>query len=186
MRTLVLLFSLLIFVSLAACGGRTVVESDLGVKSAPDWVNEGSQALNDRGGRLFQGVGQAPAMDDPSLQISAADNRARAEVARVLTTYVDLAASDFASAAASGGQTVSQQAISQQLRTASQMNLSGAKIIARWKEKKSGTIYSLAELDMNQVKQTLTMAKEMNDDVKRYMSDNAENLFDRFVQEKKQ
>jgi hypothetical protein len=182
--TLWLLFPLLF--ALAACGGKTVVESDLGVKGAPDWVNEGSQALNEKDGRLFHGVGQAPAMDDASLQISAADNRARAEVARILSSYVDLAASDYASAAVSGGEKVSQLSVSQQLRSATQMNLSGARIIAHWKDKKSGTMYALAELDMKQVKDTLATAKDMNADVRRYMNDNAENLFDRLSQEKKQ
>jgi len=185
MRKLVLLVIPLVL-GLAACGGRTVVESDLGVKGAPDWVNEGSQALNDKGGRLFHGVGQAPAMDDASLQISTADNRARAEVARILSSYVDLAASDYGSAAVSGGEKASQLAVSQQLRTATQMNLSGARIIAHWKDKKSGTVYSLAELDMKQVKETLSTAGDMNADLRRYMRDNADNVFDRLSQEKKQ
>jgi hypothetical protein len=66
------------------------------------------------------------------------------------------------------------------------MNLSGARIIAHWLDKKSGIIYSLAELDMNQVKGTFAAAKDMNADVKRYMESNADNLFDRLSQEKKQ
>ena len=49
---------------LAACAGQTKVESDLGIKGAPDWVNEGSQAVNDKKGRLIQGVGSAPNLGD--------------------------------------------------------------------------------------------------------------------------
>jgi hypothetical protein len=186
MRKLVLLLVVPLAMGLVACSGKTVVESDLGITGAPDWVNEGSQALNDKNGRLFHGVGQAPSMDDPSLQVSVADNRARAEVARILSSYVDLAASDYSSAAVSGNEKVSQVAVSQQLRSATQMNLSGARIIAHWRDKKSGIIYSLAELDMNQVKGTFAAAKDMNADVKRYMESNADNLFDRLSQEKKQ
>ena len=164
-----------------------MVESNLGIKGAPDWVNEGSQALNDKDGRLFHGMGQAPVMsDDPSLQLSVADNRARAEIARVLSSYVDQAANDYTSAAAASGENVSQQAVSQQLRSATQMNLSGARIIARWRNPKTGIIYALAELDMKQVKQSLATAKDMNDGVRRYLDAHADNLFDRFSQEKKQ
>ncbi|MCG6934911.1 MAG: hypothetical protein LJE73_03325, partial [Proteobacteria bacterium] len=83
---------------LAACASKTTVESDLGISGAPDWVNEGTQYLNDKDGRLFHGVGQAPAMGDESLQISTADNRARAEVARILTSYLDVVSNDYTSA----------------------------------------------------------------------------------------
>jgi hypothetical protein len=170
---------------LAACAGRTVVESDLGIRGAPDWVNEGSQALNDQGGRLIHGVGQAPAMDDPALQISTADNRARAEIARVFSTFVDMAANDYVSAAATGGERASLQQVSQQIRNSTQVNLSGARIIAHWKDKRSGTVYSLAELDMQQVKGTLGAARDMNEDVRRYLDASTDNIFDRLVQEKK-
>ena len=168
----------------AACSGRTVVESDLGVRGAPDWVNEGSQALNDRGGRLFHGVGQAPAMGDASLQIATADNRARAEIARVLSSYMDLAADDYANASVAGESRTSVQQTSSQIRNSTQLHLSGARIIARWKDKRTGAVYSLAELDMNTVKATLATARDMNQDARQYLDANADNLFDRFVQEK--
>lgn len=170
---------------LFGCSGKTVVESDLGLKGAPDWVNEGSQALNDQSGRLFHGVGQAPVMDDPYLQLSVADNRARAEIARVLSSYMDLAASDYLASSAAGGQRETLQSVSQQLRNNTQVNLSGARIIAHWKDKKSGIVYALAELDMKQLKDTLSAARDMNEDVKRHLGVNADNIFDRLVQEKK-
>ena len=34
---------------LVGCSSKTMVESDLGIKGAPDWVNEGTQILNDKG-----------------------------------------------------------------------------------------------------------------------------------------
>ncbi|MDO8412765.1 MAG: hypothetical protein Q7S51_03125, partial [Gallionellaceae bacterium] len=46
---------------LAACSSPTKVESNLGLKGAPDWVNKGSSAVNDKDGRLFHGVGSASA-----------------------------------------------------------------------------------------------------------------------------
>lgn len=73
--------------ALAACSSRTVVTSNLGIKGAPDWVNQGSQALSDHDGRLIHGIGSAPAMNDLSLQTSVADERARSEVARVLSSF---------------------------------------------------------------------------------------------------
>ena len=170
---------------LAACASKTTVESDLGISGAPDWVNEGTQYLNDKDGRLFHGVGQAPAMGDESLQISTADNRARAEVARILTSYLDVVSNDYTSASGSGDKTINQQAVSQQISNLSKINLSGAKIIGHWKDDKTGTIYSIAELDLSRVKDITDQVKDMNADLKRYIIDNSNNIFDKMAQEKK-
>lgn len=170
---------------LASCSGKTMVESDLGLKGAPDWINEGTQTLNDKGGRLFHGVGQAPRMGDESLQISTADNRARAEVARILSSYMDVVSSDYSSAARSGDEAVAEQSVSRQIKNFTKINLSGAKIIAHWKDKKSGVIYSLAELDMKRIKDAIKTSKDMNEDVKRYISEHGDSIFDRYVSEGK-
>jgi hypothetical protein len=170
---------------LAACASKTTVESDLGISGAPDWVNEGTQYLNDKDGRLFHGVGQAPVMGDASLQISTADNRARAEVARILTSYLDVVSNDYTAASGSGDKAVNQQAVSQQISNLTKVNLSGAKIIGHWKDEKTSTIYSIAELDLSQVQNITAQVKDMNANLKRYILDNSTNIFDKMAQEKK-
>jgi len=167
---------------LGACAGKTTVESDLGISGAPDWVNEGTQYLNDKGGRLFHGVGDAPAMGDVSLQKSTADNRARAEVARILSSYMDVASQDYTTASGSNADAVSQQTVSRQIKNLSKINLSGVKIIGRWKNEETGTIYSIAELDMVQMKKTLNMVNDMNRNLRRYIGRNADTIFDRVSQ----
>lgn len=166
---------------LSACSSKTIVESDLGISGAPDWVNEGTQILNDRGGRLFHGVGQAPAMGDESLQISTSDNRARAEVARVLSSYMDVVSNDYTSTANAQGDRINEQSVTQQIQNITKLNLSGARIIAHWKDKKSRTIYSLAELDLKQTKQTLAAASNMNADLRRYIESHGDTVFDRLA-----
>jgi hypothetical protein len=164
---------------LAGCSGKTMVKSDLGVKGAPDWVNEGTQILNDKGGRLFHGVGQAPVMGDESLQISTADNRARAEVARILSSFIDVANSDYGSAAGTDGEMVSQQSMSRQIESLTKTNLSGSEIIAHWRDKKAGTIYSIAELDLDQVKRIVAANQDMNQDFGHFLESQGDNVFDR-------
>lgn len=173
----ILLISLAVLVS--ACAGKTMVESDLDIAGAPEWVNKGTQFLNDRGGRLFHGVGEAPAVGSPSLQKSTADGRARTEVGRILSSYIDAVSNDYTAAASSGGSGMSEQALSQQIKAVTKVNLSGAKIIARWKDKKTNIIYSLAELDLEQVKNTVNTTQNMNADVKRYISAQGANIFDK-------
>ncbi|VAX12869.1 hypothetical protein MNBD_GAMMA24-1358 [hydrothermal vent metagenome] len=175
-KTLILAsVSLLIF----GCSGKTLVESDLGMSDAPDWVNQGTQYLNNNKGRLFHGVGEAPVMGDVSLQKSTADNRARAEVARILSSYLDVASQDYGAASGSGKDATAQQSVSREIKNLTKINLSGARIIGRWKDKKTGTIYSLAELDMKYVKQVMKNVRDMNQDLQRYINNNAENIFDK-------
>jgi hypothetical protein len=181
-----LLITAALTVALAACGGgKTIVESDLGIKGAPDWVNKGTQAVNDKDGRLFHGVGSAPTLGDDALQRSTADDRARAEVARVLSTYIDAVSSDFSAAAGTGANASADQSVSRQIKAVTKQNLAGSKIIGRWKDSKTNMVYSIAELDFKSVKTTLEGANGMNDDLKRYIGRNAENVFDKVSGEKK-
>jgi hypothetical protein len=172
-------------VGLAACGGQTQLESDLGIKGAPEWVNKGTAYVNNKDGRLFHGVGSAAPMGDPALQRATADDRARAEVARIFSAWLDVVSNDYQSAARSGGNTVADEAVSRQIKALSKVNLAGARIVAHWMDKKTNTLWSIAELDVKQVKDTAAAARDMNDDARRYVQGNADNIFDRLSQEKK-
>lgn len=175
-----ILASITLVLALAACaGGPTVVESDLGMKGAPDWVNKGTSVLNDRDGRLFHGVGSSPTMGDESLQRSTADDRARAEVARILSTFMDVIGNDYVAATGTGANASAEQAVSRQIKAVTKQNLSGSKIIGRWKDAKTNVVYSISELDLRQVKTTAQGSKDMNDDLRRYIDRNAENIFDK-------
>ena len=182
-----LLFAAAAVLAIAACtSGPTKVESDLGLKGAPAWVNEGTNILNNKDGRLFHGVGSASPMGDMALQQSVADDRARAEIARVLTSYMDVVSSDYLASAKSGDSNVNEESVSRQIKSMTQVNLSGARIIGHWRDTKTtNVIYSIAELDMNHVKQTLDATQGMNEDWKRYIETRADNVFDRVAKEKK-
>ncbi|HET7765705.1 MAG TPA: LPP20 family lipoprotein [Burkholderiales bacterium] len=172
--------------ALAACGGgKTVVESDLGIKGAPDWVNKGTQAVNDKDGRLFHGVGSSPSLGDEALQRSTADDRARAEVARMLSTYIDAVSNDYSAAAGTGANANADQSVSRQIKAVTKQNLAGSKIIGRWKDSRTNMVYAIAELDFKSVKTTLEGANGMNEDLKRYIGRNGENIFDKVSGEKK-
>jgi hypothetical protein len=172
-------------VALAACGGgKTMVESDLGIKGAPDWVNKGTAVLNDKDGRLFHGVGSSPSLGDEALQRSTADDRARAEVARMLSTYLDVVSSDYAASSGTGANASADQSVSRQIKAVTKTNLAGSKIIGRWKDSKTNAVYSIAELDLKQIKTTLEGANGMNEDLRRYIGRNADNIFDKVSGEK--
>ncbi|MBK9130096.1 MAG: hypothetical protein IPM20_00430 [Gammaproteobacteria bacterium] len=171
---------------LAACAGSgpTRVESDLGIKGAPDWVNEGTAILKTRDGRLFHGVGSAPPMGDRSLQTSTADDRARAEVARVLSSYMNVASQDYTAASVSGDQALPAASVSRQIEAISRVNLAGSRIIGRWRDEKTDIIYALAELDLDQVKDILGRVDDMNAGLREHIREQGDNIFDGMAKEK--
>lgn len=180
------LLSMAVFLAaIAACSSTTTVKSDLGLKGAPDWINQGTNILNNKDGRLFHGVGSASAMGDMALQKSVADDRARAEVARVLSSYLDVVSNDYMAAAKSGETNVTEESVSRQIRNLSKVNLTGARIIGSWRDPKTNIIYSIVELDMNHVKSTLAGVNDMNVGLKRYIETHADNIFDQVAKEKK-
>lgn len=135
--------------TLAGCASTSQVESDLGLADAPDWVNQGINGgeLKAHDGRYYYGFGFAPPMGARSLQMSAADNRARADLAQSLEATIksrtDL--DDHASSAA--GEQSADSSASQNISARTDMLLRSSVIVARWRDPETGTLYSLAELD---------------------------------------
>ncbi len=159
---------------------RTVVESDLGIKDAPAWVNEGKQALHDGGDRLFHGIGSAPAMNDGSLQRATADNRARAELAQIVSTYMEALVEDYSTALTSDDQFINEQSFTRSIKSLTKLELMGAEIIARWRHPETGVIYSLAELDMKKLAVAAAAAKDMDAGLRNHVVREGNNVFDSF------
>ena len=174
--TVAMIFAVL--AGLAACSSRETLESDMGMSDAPDWVNEGTQAVDDDDGRYIQGVAYAPPLNDQSLQTSAADSRARAEVARVVSSFVDSTLNDYSSSAGDTAVSSIEQTVISSTRTA----LNGVRIKARWKDSNTGNIYSFAEMDMEALDDSIKTAIKLSDNFKAYYANQANANFERFVQ----
>jgi hypothetical protein len=181
-KSIITIVTLIVSVMLLiGCSSKTSVESDLNISGAPDWVNEGNQMLGDEDGRLFHGIGSAPSMGDFSLQKNTADDRARAEVARIFNSYLSIASNDYSASANQGNQQVNEQAVSRQIDNMTQINLSGVKIIARWQDDDTNSIWSLAELDLDHVQQTLDKAKAMSPTLREFIAKQGNSIFDRLT-----
>ncbi len=174
---------MMLVVGLSACSSNSpTIESNMGIKGAPDWVNEGTQSVDNINGRYIYGVAFAAPMSDESLQTATADNRARAEVAKVVSTYIDSTMSDYTAAT---GDTAS-NSIEQSINSATKTVLNGAKIKGHWKDKKSGNIYSFAEMDMKVLDDAISTAGKLSDSFKAYYTENATANFDRFIKDSKE
>jgi hypothetical protein len=164
---------------LAGCGGQKVIQSPI-AKGAPDWVNKGSGAFKGSGVGVFYGVGQANNIQIRALKQNAADDRARAEIAKIMNTYVAVLNKDYMASASTGQQGVSsdEQMVSQTLKTFAKFTLNGATIVDHWVDQSDGSIFSLCKLDMKAIQETLNNAKELDAKVRDYVKANAEKAFD--------
>jgi len=152
-----------------------------GCARTPDWVKRGNGAFDLEGSKVFYGVGVVTGIKNPALKRSTADNRARAEVAKVLNSYIKFLAKDYMAATSgqtSEGKEVSseEQHVEQALQTAAKAQLHGAMIIDHWEDKKEGTYYSLCKMDLDFIKKMMSEEKTLDKKVKDHIQQNADKL----------
>jgi hypothetical protein len=88
---------------------------------------------------------------------------------------------DYSASAGDGDEQLSEQAVTRQIDSLTQINLTGAKIIGRWRDEDTGMIWSLAELDIKSVKKTLDTAMEMSPGLRDFLSREGDSIFDRMT-----
>lgn len=166
-------------VALMACGGSKA-EGDApanfkGVEY-PEWVMKGSGAFGGDTGRVFYGVGSASGVKNHSLARAASDNRARSEIAKIFETYSASLMKDYMASTTAGDLSASseEQHIEQAIKTFSAVTLSGVQIVDHWFHPVDGTVYALAQLDLDNFVNNLDKMKELNSQVRDYVRKNAE------------
>lgn len=138
-----------------AAGGSSASAASSSAASAsgePGWVNRGSAAVSSEGGRVFYGVGMAGGIANGALLRSTSDNRARAELAKVFSTFSASLMKDYANS--DGVQNVEQA-----VKTFSSMSLEGVQIVDRYIAG-DGSMYSLAALDIAKMGPMIEKAKQ--------------------------
>jgi hypothetical protein len=167
------LLLLLLVVGLAACGGP------------PTWVKKGSGAYNDKSDKSFYGVGSVVGVRNEPLAWDTAENRARAEIAKTFETYTAYLMRDYAASTTAGdfSRNSEEQNVERAIKTFSAVTLNGVKPIDRYKDGKTGTYYVLTKLSLEDMKNNLDQAKELNSQVRDYVRKNADRLFERLEKE---
>ena len=146
--------------------------------AGPAWVNKGSGAFDVDKAKVFYGVGIASGIKNRALLISTADNRSRAEVAKILETYVAVLAKDYMASTTAGDMSASseEQHVEQALKTFTKATLHGARIIDHWTDPADGSLFALCELDLFAFKGALDEYKELDEKVRDFVRDNAEKM----------
>jgi len=144
----------------------------------PAWVMKGSGAFDVEKGKVFYGVGSAAGIKNKALLRQTAQNRARAEIAKTMETYVATLAKDYMASTTAGDMSESseEQHVETALRTFSKATLHGAEIVEMWMDPSDGSMYALCELNLFSFKDALEKHKELDKEVRDYVRDNAEKL----------
>src|SRR5262249_45962996 len=109
----------------------------------PKWVVKGGSTFKDSGAKAFYGVGAITGVQNRPLAVTAADNRARAEVGKLFEVYIASLMKDYTTSTTGGAAvrgktpTSEEQSIDQAVKTFSATTLSGVMIVDRWTDPKS-------------------------------------------------
>lgn len=165
--------AMVLLTGLAACGGP------------PNWVQKGSGAFNEKDSKSFYGVGSVVGVRNEPLAWDAAENRARAEIAKTFETYTGYLMRDYAASTTAGDFTrnTEEQNVERAIKTVTTATLSGVRPIDRYKDEKTNTYYVLAKLSLEDMKNNLEQAKELNAQVREFVRKNADKMFDRLEKE---
>ena len=112
-------------------------------------------------------------------------NRSRAEIAKTFEAYTAYLMRDYAASTTAGdfSRNSEEQNIERAVKTFSAVTLNGVKPMDRYKDEKSGTYYVLTKLSLEDMKNNLEQAKELNSQVRDFVRKNADRLFDRLEKE---
>lgn len=167
---------------ISACATRVPPIQEV---KAPEWVLKGTGAFESQDTKVFYGLGSAHGIKDPSLLRTTAENRARNEIAKIFQVYTSSLMKDYrASTSARDADAVSEEHHTEEaIKTVTSMTLSGVKIIDYWQNPKTGELFTLARLDLEEFKNSLEKAKELNAKVKEQIIRNADRLHEELSKE---
>lgn len=181
---------------ISSCNTRPVpvapvveIESRVFIKNAPDWVNNGSGFIYAKGERLIQGVGYSPLVGDLAKQKAIADDIARAEVGRLLSSYLSAISSNYilsVKAESSGVQVTNVNAVmaQSQVQAASSHGTPGTRIVKSWRDPRNNAVWTLALLDIKRARNIAEGQNEVDKDFLRFLEAEADNVFDSFISQK--
>ena len=129
---------------------------------APKWVLVGGGAFSDKEGKAFFGVGSATGIKNYSLQRQIADDRARADLAKVFEYYVETLTKDYQAHTTAGSFATSseEQNAEAAVKVVVSSTLRGVTIIDHFEIPERRELISLARLDYDAFKRNVEQAEE--------------------------
>ena len=128
---------------------------------APKWVLVGGGAFTDERGKAFYGVGSATGIKNYSLQRQIADDRARADLAKVFAYYVEALTKDYQAHTTAGSfaESTEEQNSEAALKVVVSQTLRGVVIVDHFEIPERRELISLARLDYDAFKRNVEQAE---------------------------
>jgi len=157
----------------------------LGDYESPDWVLKAAGAFDDSNGKAFYGVGSASGIKNFSLQRTAADDRARNDLAKVFEVWTKSLTKDYMASTTAGDLSASseEQNVEVAIKTVTSATLTGVLIIDHWEHPGRNELFSLARLDLVTFKNNLDEHKELSKQVREEIKKRADKLHEELEQE---
>jgi hypothetical protein len=170
-------------ITLLVLGGLFATLAMSACESTPKWVKTGTYAGQDS--KAFYGIGEVMGIHNEPLAWDTAENRARAQMAKVLSTYTAYLMRDYAASTAAGDfkRTTEEQNIEEATKTFTAATLNGVRPVDRYKDEKKGIYYVVVKMDLEDVKDMLTQSKELNSQMRDFVRKNADRAFERLEKE---
>lgn len=151
------------------------------IKYAPDWVNRGSRYSATGNARFFYGVSSSAPVGDLAQQKSLSDDGARAKVALLLSYYLNVYSRRYLADSKADVASVKSESAQPLVNAMLNSNMASVRITGSWRDAKTNTVWSIAELDLASVKNTMAGLTDVDAGMKDYFDANAEKIFDRIV-----
>ena len=164
-------------------GGAFAVLTMSACESTPKWVKTGTYTGQDS--KAFYGIGEVMGIRNEPLAWDAAENRARAQMVKILSTYTAYLMRDYAASTTAGEfkKTTEEQHIEEATKTFAAATLNGVRSVDRYKDEKKGIYYVVVKMDLEDVKDMLTQSQELNSQMRDFVRKNADKAFERLEKE---
>ena len=163
---------------LGACAGGPEKRITFQDADPPEWVLKGGGAYRDSGGKAFYGIGSASGINNFSLQRTAADDRARNDLAKVFEFYNKSLTKDYMASTTAGDfkATSEEQNVEIAIKTVTSATLTGVQIIDHWEHPYRKELFALARLDLEKFKENLDQYRELSQEVREAVKERADKL----------
>ena len=123
----------------------------------PEWTTLGSGAYQDDSGKaVFYGVGSVSKEEDIQDSKTLSEDRARNELAKVLTSYMEHLVGDIKKSKPNNAvKNINKSELNNSLEEGSATILMEANIAKQWLNPESGKVYSMAKLDLSRLTEKL-------------------------------
>jgi len=110
-----------------------------------------------------------------------ADSRARAELSRIVASYFEISARNYIASGKADQRQFTQQSLSQFITDFTRQNLRNVYVADHWHDAQTDKIYSVAELNLQDIKQLVVNTKHMHEGFRHYLQAEADVIFDQIA-----